>query len=124
MELAARIDAATTTGQALLDALQARIDRLDLPGERITLPAFHCARFTLEQDASDQGVTLRAAFHPSEFYCIGFVLVHDNGSTYAEYHVMRLHPTRPRWFIEAVEAWLRDGEIRTDLRLAEMPGGV
>lgn len=122
MELSARIDATATTGQALLDALQAKIDRLDLPGDRIILPAFDSARFTLEQDPGDRGQTLRAAFYPSEFYCIGFLLFHDNGSTYAEYHVMQLHPTRPRWFVEAAEAWLRDGQIRTDLRLAEMPG--
>lgn len=121
MGLAERIAAATPTGQALLDALQARTDQLNLPGERIVLPTFESARFTLEQAPGDQGETLRAAFHPSEFYCIGFLLFHDDGNTYAEYHIMQIHPLRPQWFIEAVEAWLRDGTIRTDLRLARMP---
>jgi hypothetical protein len=116
-----RIASATAHGMELIAALQEKIARLDLPGDAIIIPPFEAARFTLERDLYNGEKTLRAAFHPTQYYCNGFLLFHSDGSSYAEYHVMRLHPSRPQWFIEAVEAWVRDGSIQTDTRLAMMP---
>ena len=116
-----RIASATQHGAELITALQERIAKLNLPGETITIPPFETARFTLEHDLYNGEQTLRAAFFPSQYYCIGFLLFHFDGSSFAEFHVMRQHPTRPSLFIEAVEAWVRDGKIQTDLRLAVMP---
>ena len=120
-ELQQRIAAATDNGVALLAALREKLAKLALPGESITIPAFEAARFTLEHDLYNGQQTLRAAFFPSQHYCIGFLLFHSDGSSFAEYHVMRQHPARPSLFIEAVEAWVRDGKIQTDTRLALMP---
>ena len=116
-----RIASASAHGAELIAALQERIARLNLPGEAITIPPFEAARFTLEHDLYNGEQTLRAAFYPSQHYCIGFLLFHFDGNSFAEYHVMRQHPTRPALFIEAVEAWVRDGKIQTDTRLAMMP---
>jgi hypothetical protein len=116
-----RIAAATPRGVELVAALQEKIAWLNLPGEPLTIPPFAAARFTLEHDLYNGEQSLRAAFHSSQYYCNGFLLFHSDGSCFAEYHVMQLHPARPQLFIEAVEAWVRDGEIRTDVRLAEVP---
>lgn len=116
-----RIASAAAHGAELIAALQEKIAKLNLPGESITIPFFETARFTLEHDLYNGKQTLRAAFYPSQYYCIGFLLFHSDGSSFAEYHVMRQHPTRPGMFIEAVEAWVRDGKIQTDMRLAMMP---
>ena len=105
----------------MIAALQEKIAKLNLPGEAITIPFFKAARFTLERDLYNGEQTLRAAFFPSPHYCNGFLLFHSDDSSFAEYHVMRQHPTRPSLFIEAVEAWVRDGKIQTDTRLAMMP---
>jgi len=116
-----RIAAASAHGAELIAALQAKIDGLKLPGEAIAVPSFDTARFTLEQDLYNGQQTLRAAFFPTPRYCIGFLLFHSDGSRFAEYHIMRPHPARPALFIEAVEAWVRDGKIQTDTRLTVMP---
>lgn len=116
-----RIVSASKHGAELIEALQQKIAKLNLPGEVITIPTFESARFTLEHDLYNGEQTLRASFYPSQFYCIGFLLFHFDGSSFAEYHIMRQHPTRPELFIEAVEAWVRDGKIQTDTRLAMMP---
>ncbi|MGA8147993.1 MAG: hypothetical protein WB870_10520 [Gallionellaceae bacterium] len=116
-----RIALAAALGRELIDALQEKIATLNLPGEAIIIPAFEAACFTLERDRYNGEQTLRAAFFPTQYYCNGFLLFHSDGSCFAEYHVMQLHPARPKWFIEAVEAWVRDGEIKTDTRLAAMP---
>lgn len=109
-------------GELLLAALRERITALELPGERVGIPPFESARFKLEHDLYDGNHTLRAAFFPSEHYCIGFMLFHADGSSFAEYHVMRPHPARPQLFIEAVEAWGSVAGIKTDLRVVLMPG--
>jgi hypothetical protein len=116
-----RIASATAHGVELIAALQEKIAKLNLPGEAITIPPFDAARFTLEHDLYNGEQTLRAAFFPSQHYCIGFLLFHSDGSSFAEYHIMRPHHSRPSLFIEAVEAWVRDGKIQTDTRLAMMP---
>ena len=115
-----RIALATTQGAELVIALQEKLNKLNLPGTTITIPSFEEARFTLEHDRYNGEQTLRAAFYPSQNYCIGFLLFHFDGSCFAECFVMRQHPARPSFFIEAVEAWVRDGKIQTDLRLTAM----
>lgn len=116
-----RIAAASAHGAELIAALQERIAKLNLPGDAVTIPPFDAARFTLEHDLYNGEQTLRAAFFPSQYYCIGFLLFHSDGSSFAEYHIMCQHPTRPALFIEAVEAWVRDGKIQTDTRIVMMP---
>jgi len=116
-----RVAAATDNGAALLAALREKVAKLNLPGEAITIPEFEAAKFTLEYDKYNGQQTLMASFYSSPHYRAGVLLFHSDGSSFAEYHVMRQHPTRPQWFIESVEGWVRDGEIKTDTRLALMP---
>ncbi len=120
-ELQQRIAAATDNGVALLAALRDRVARLALPGEPVAIPTLETARFTLEHDLYNGQQTLMASFYASPKYRNGVLLFHCDGSCYAEFHVMRQHPTRPSLFIEAVEAWVRDGTIQADTRVAMMP---
>lgn len=120
-ELQQRIAAATDNGVGLLAALRDRIAKLALPGEPVTIPAFEAAKFTLEHDLYNSQKTLMASFYVSPHYRNGVLLFHCDGSCFAEFHVMRTHPTRSSLFIEAVEAWVRDGKIQSDTRLAMMP---
>lgn len=120
-ELQQRIAAARESGVALLTALREKVAKLALPGEAVTIPELDAAKFTLEYDKYNGQQTLMASFYPSPHYRAGVLLFHSDGSSFAEYHVMRQHPARPQWFIESVEAWVRDGEIKTDTRLAMMP---
>lgn len=116
-----RVAAFTENGVALLAALREKLATLALPGEAITIPEFEAAKFTLEQDQYNGKQTLMASFYPTPHYRAGVLLFHSDGSSFAEYYVMRPHPTKSMWFIESVQAWVRDGEIKTDTRLALMP---
>ena len=116
-----RVEKAQAEGELLLVALREKIAKLNMPGETIDIPSFESAQFKLELDPCNGEYTLRAAFFQSKFYCIGFLLFHSDSSSYAEYNVMRVHPTRPQFFIEAAEAWGGAQGIKTDMRLAEMP---
>jgi hypothetical protein len=120
-QLQQRVAEAKEQGVALLDALRARVSELNLGDVSVDIPSFETATFTLEYDQYNGQQTLMASFYPSQYYRAGFLLFHADGSCFAEYHVMQIHPAKPKWFIEAVEAWVRDGEVKTDTRLAAMP---
>lgn len=120
-ELQQRISAVRTNGVALLAALREKLAKLALPGEPINIPEFDAAKFTLEHDLYNEQKTLMASFFLSPTYRAGVLLFHSDGSSFAEYHVMRLYPGRPHLFIESVEAWVSDGVVKADLKTAEMP---
>lgn len=47
----------------------------------------------------------------------GSLTLNSDGSYYAEYDVLALHPHKPNWFVEAVTVWGRDGVVKTEPRL-------
>jgi hypothetical protein len=47
----------------------------------------------------------------------GSLTINSDGSYFAEFDLLMLHPGRPRWFIEAVTVWGRDGVVRAEPRL-------
>jgi hypothetical protein len=120
-QLEQRVAEVAEQGRTLLAALREKVAQLNLTSGEVIIPPFESAQFTLEHDLYNGRQTLMASFYPSQYYRAGFLLFHSDGSCFAEYHVMQLHPSKPHWFIEAVEAWVRDGEIKTDTRLARMP---
>lgn len=48
---------------------------------------------------------------------VGRLIFNSDGSYYGEYDLCVRHPSRPRWFIEAVTAWGRDGDLKAEARL-------
>lgn len=120
-QLDQRISAAMAHGRALLAAVREKVDGLKLVQVPVVIPAFNDAKFTLENDLYDGSQTLVASFYQRPQYRSGVLLFHSDGSCFAEFHVMQIHPARPKWFIESVEAWVREGVVQTDLRLVAMP---
>ena len=47
----------------------------------------------------------------------GSLTVNSDGSYYAEYDVLNLHPDKPNWFVESVTVWGRDGVVKAEPRL-------
>ena len=47
----------------------------------------------------------------------GSLVINSDGSYFAEYDVLNLHPDKPTWFVEAVTAWGRDGIVKAEPRL-------
>jgi hypothetical protein len=51
---------------------------------------------------------------------IGRLQFNSDGSFYAEYDVIKPHPQKVEWFVEAVTAWGKDDVIKTEARLLPM----
>lgn len=54
--------------------------------------------------------------NPQGIRC-GKLTLNSDGSYYAEYDLLNLHPEKPNWFVEAVTAWGRDGVVKAEPRL-------
>lgn len=116
ISLRQRVTDAREPGTLLLAAMQEKLDKLNPGGEPIAIPSFDSALFKLEEDQYNGWQSLRALFFPDRKKCAGFMLFHGDGSSFAEYRVGRRHPNYPL-LIEAVEAWISNGEIKVDVRL-------
>lgn len=47
----------------------------------------------------------------------GSLIINSDGSNFAEFDLLVPHPRKPRWFIEAVTVWGRDGVVKAEPRL-------
>jgi hypothetical protein len=52
---------------------------------------------------------------------IGQLRFHGDGSFYAEYDIVLPHPKKPRCFVEAINAWGNEQNIKTEPKLLEIP---
>ncbi|TRW89558.1 hypothetical protein [Candidatus Methylobacter oryzae] len=52
---------------------------------------------------------------------IGRLQFNSDGTFYAEYDVVRPHPTKTRRFVEGVTAWGKAEQIKSEAKLLEMP---
>lgn len=119
-ELAAAIQAATPAGEALLTAARAALARWQL-AQRVKIPLWREGHFSQQADPADGLASLRADFHTRSGQRTGHLLFHGDGSCYGEFDICLLHPTRPGWWIEAVEVWGRAEAVKCELRLLALP---
>jgi hypothetical protein len=48
---------------------------------------------------------------------VGSILFYPDGAFYAEYDVVQPHPQKSQWFVEAITAWGRGDQVKTEARL-------
>ena len=75
------------------------------------------ARSELREDPYDHSRSLYAEWRTAAGAYRGSILVHGDGQAFAEFDVLRPHPRKPLWMVEAVTAWGRLGALKSELRL-------
>lgn len=83
-----------------------------LPNEGI-----HAATFDAKYDSYAKHFTLEGVWRDERGNRCGCILFHGDGSFYAEYDIVRPHPSKKRWFVESVTAWGREPIIKAELKL-------
>jgi len=87
----------------------------------IKLPDFEAAKFRLVTDPYTQGQDLVGYWYNADEQRIGQIKFHGDGSFYAEYDVVKPHPRKKQWFVEAINAWGREDSIKTEAKLLDIP---
>lgn len=75
------------------------------------------ARFKEIVDPANGLPSYQGTWHDDHKQKRGSLVINSDGSYFAEYDVLCMHPGKPRWFVEAVTAWGRGGEVKTEPRL-------
>lgn len=79
------------------------------------------ARYYLEFDPGSCTSSLKGDWIDNRGMKQGSLVFHADGSFFVEQDVVKAHPKKKNWFVEAVNAWGRDSDIRAEARLLPMP---
>ncbi len=113
-----RIAQATPLAHAICRAMQQEVIRLGIGGVYVDDPGN--AMYRLSKDPASGQDSLLGEWRDPQGQKQGELTFHADGSFYAEYDVIRVHPGNGRLFVEAVNAWGRDGQIKVEPRLLPM----
>jgi hypothetical protein len=117
--LAEQIDAKRNVGEAVCHRLHAEIDKLGFAANTIThYPHYDQARFELVKDPYTGAENLACYwFNASNNQRLGRLQFNSDGSFYAEYDVVKPHPSKKQWFVEGVSAWGKPDAMKAEAKL-------
>ena len=116
-QMARRLAECRPLVQAVCAALVAEIDKLAFPAGAIKPEPQESGGYQLSRDPASGEDSLVGVWRDARGRKCGTLLIHADGSFFAEYDVIRDHPRDARWFVEAVTAWGRGEIIRSEPRL-------
>jgi len=105
----------------VFDRLYREVLKLGFSGEDVILMRPQEANYRLERDPASSEFSLVGDWIGERGMKLGTLLFHADGSFFVEQDVVRPHPQRTGWFVEAVNAWGRGEEIKAEARLLPMP---
>lgn len=91
------------------------------PASQIGTPDFDAAEFSLVTDPFTQSQDLVGYWYNAGKQRIGQIKFHGDGSFYAEYDVVQPHPGKKQYFVEAINAWGQQDNIKTEAKLLDIP---
>jgi len=71
----------------------------------------------VRKDPFDGTETLYGEWRDAHGQMAGNLQIRPGGTVFAEFDIIQPHPTKPKWFIEAIEAWGEANQLKTELRL-------
>lgn len=120
--IAASIEARKAYGVTICQRITENIVKLGFSLQTpINLPVFEAAEFSLVTDPYTQSQDLVGYWYSPAKQRIGQIKFHGDGSFYAEYDVVQPHPKKKQFFVEAINAWGKADNIKTEAKLLELP---
>lgn len=116
------IEAKRQFGKAVCQRISENIAKLGFSLQTsIKLPDFDAAQFSLVVDPFTQSEDLIGFWYNDAKQRIGQIKFHGDGSFYAEYDVVQPHPSKKHYFVEAINAWGQQDNIKTEAKLLDIP---
>lgn len=96
-------------------------EQLAAIGMTAELPGWSDALTSLEQDPVDASPIFNGKWRDSHGYQQGEITIRADGMIWAECDILQPHPTRARWFVEAITTWGTTDSLAGEPRLIPMP---
>lgn len=122
MSLEIHVNAKRDFGVKICQRLQEEIAKLGFSVGAVShYPVYENASFRLVKDPFTGDFNLAGTWLDGKQQRIGNLQFNSDGTCYAEFDVVRPHPKKSRWFVEAVTAWGKADELRAEAKLLPMP---
>lgn len=112
-ELAPRVE-------AVCRVLRGEVERLGFEQDDVSIGQLSDAEFWLDTDPGSGETSLMGEWRDDKGIKVGSLAFHFDGSFFVEHDVIRTHPGKPHFFVEAVTAWGREEMIKSEPRLLPM----
>jgi hypothetical protein len=119
MALSEQITINRQLGEIICHRLFEEINKLGFTASDIPhFPNYDKASFALIKDpfTGQHNLTCRW-YNPHNRQPIGSLQFNSDGTFYAEYDVVKIHPGKPKWFVESVTAWGNAANIKSEAKL-------
>lgn len=116
-KLLMRVTEVRSLGEQVCAALENEYCKLGFDAEQALGVDFDALVFALKRDPFSQQDSVEGIWLDGQRQRLGSLVFHADGSFFAEYDVVKPHPVKPRWFVEAVTAWGQGGEVKSEARL-------
>ncbi|MDY6942199.1 MAG: hypothetical protein SVU69_04220 [Pseudomonadota bacterium] len=121
-ELKVRMAEVDHLTRAICERLEHEVHKLGFSESERFIASYTEAHCRLARDPATGRDGLVGVWQDPQGCKCGEFIVHADGSFFAEYDVVRVHPRDPRWFVEAVTAWGREALIKSEPRLLPISG--
>ena len=124
MELSEHITHNRQLAESVCQRLSQEINKLGFDVAEIkNYPVYDEASFVLIKDPYTGEYNLAGYWYDAvNKQRIGRLQFNSDGTFYAEYDVVKTHPTKPLWFVEGVTAWGKADNIKAEAKLLPMSG--
>lgn len=100
---------------------QDEIARLGFEANEVEFQSPEEANYYLEKDPLSGEFALVGDWTDNRGFKLGSLVFHVDGSFYVEQDVIRPHPQKKKWFVEAISAWGKGGVICAEAKLLQVP---
>lgn len=101
--------------ERVISALEFEFNKIGFSGELIKDLA--AVEYSLVKDDYSGEYSLQGVWYNPSGYKQGMLLFHPDGNFFAEYDVVKPHPKKDQWFVEAITAWGKDSVLNAEARL-------
>ncbi len=118
----AHLDSINLLARSICIALDEEVRKLGFPSGQVLIAAHTDAEYRLDRDPASGKDSLVGTWRNELGDKCGELLFHADGTFFVEYDVIRMHPHKADWFVEAVTAWGRGNSIKSEPRLLPVAG--
>lgn len=111
-----RVSALRPLGEQVCAALETAYQKLGFAEQELGAQ-FDALVFTLKRDPFSQQDSVEGMWLDTRSQRLGSLVFHADGTFFAEYDVVKPHPAKSHWFVEAVTAWGQGSEVKSEARL-------
>lgn len=119
MDLSEHITTNRQLAESICQRLSDEINKLGFAVAEIKhYPRYDDASFVLIKDPYTGQHNLSCHwYNPHNRQPIGKLQFNSDGTFYAEYDVVKIHPVKSKWFVEGVAAWGNSENIKSEAKL-------